>query len=222
MAKILIVDADEEKLQIALKLQGYETVGVRLIKDAWAYVREKNVELIILDVELPDGKGIDFCERLKLEGDDTPILFLSSTFTESTIVSAFKSGAEDFIKKPFGLEELKVRINKILKKYHVPQKKMIFGDLLIDPVTRVVQSMDRIVNLGRKEVEILVMLIKRGGDVVTRESILTHLYGDSDLFDRTVDSHVSHLRKKLRNLVGAGIEIHSVYGLGYKIIWKGQ
>ena len=222
MAKILIVDADEKNLQTTLKLHGYETEGAGLLKDAWTSVREKDFELIILDVELPDGSGIDFCERLKLEGDDTPILFLSSTFDESTIVSGLNGGAEDFIKKPFGHEELKVRINKILKKFHVPQKKMIFGDLLIDPVTRVVQCMDRIVNLGRKEVDILVLLIKRGGDVVTRESILSHLYEDSDLFDRTVDSHVSHLRKKLRNLVGAGIEIHSVYGLGYKIMWKGQ
>ena len=83
-----------------------------------------------------------------------------------------------------------------------------------------VTILDQIVTLGRKELEILILLARRAGDIVTRENILTALYENADMYDRTVDSHMSHLRKKLKEVAGSTLQINSVYGLGYRLEWK--
>jgi len=110
-------------------------------------------------------------------------------------------------------------MNKIIKKFTPASATIVFGDLTIDPVKRVVTIMDQMVTLGRKEMEILIILAKKAGDIVTRESILSTLYESSDLYDRTVDSHMSHLRRKLRDAAGKSLQINSVYGLGYRLEW---
>lgn len=225
MPKILIVEDDPQiskSLMLNLKLSGYEACSADTLFEAWELIKRDHFDLICLDIGLPDGSGIDFCQKIRDHGNDIPILFLSARTDEASVVKGINSGADDYLRKPFGMDELKVRMNKIIKKFIFPATQIQFGKLTIDPSKHVVTIMDRIVSLGRKELEILVLLTKRAGDIVSRETILNALYDNADMYDRTVDSHMSHLRKKLREAAGPALQINSVYGLGYRIEWKEQ
>lgn len=223
MSKILIVEDDPQitkSLSINLKFSGYETSAATNIHDAWELLKNEHFDLMCLDIGLPDGSGLDLCQKIRTEGNDIPVLFISARTDEATVVKGINSGADDYLRKPFGMEELKVRMNKILKKFTLPTSIITFGNLKIDPGKRLVMILEQVVTLGRKELEILILLTKRPGEIVTREHILTALYDNADMFDRTVDSHMSHLRRKLREVAGPSLQINSVYGLGYRLEWK--
>jgi DNA-binding response OmpR family regulator len=223
MAKILIVEDDPQiakVLKINLKLSGHETENVSTIEDAWDTLRKDHFDLMCLDIGLPDGSGIDLCEKVRSNGDEIPILFMSARTDEATVVKGITSGGDDYIRKPFGIEELKARMNKVMKRVTLPVGKISFGCLSIDPVKRLVMIAGEIVNMGRKEMDILMILARRAGDIVTRDAILSALYDGADMYDRTVDSHMSHLRRKLRDSSGERMKITSVYGLGYRLEWK--
>lgn len=223
MSKILIVEDDPQiskSLLINLKLSGFEAHASSTMKNAWQRIKDEHFDLICLDIGLPDGSGLDLCQKIRREGHEVPILFISARTDEATAVEAMNHGADDYVRKPFGIEELKVRMKKMMKKFILPEAPLTFGDLTIDPANRLVRIVDKIVVLGRKELEILILLTKRAGDIVTRENILNVLYENADTYDRTVDSHMSHLRKKIREVAGENLQINSVYGLGYRLNWK--
>lgn len=223
MPKILIVEDDQQiskSLSLNLKYSGYETTAAFSVSEAWNYLKSEHFDLMCLDIGLPDGNGLDFCQKVRDQGHEIPVLFLSARTDESSVVKGINSGADDYLRKPFGIEELKVRMNKILKKFSLPTNIITFEKLSIDPLKRIVTIMDEVVTLGRKELEILVLLTKKAGEIVTRETILTTLYENADMYDRTVDSHMSHLRKKIREAAGSSLQINSVYGLGYRLEWK--
>lgn len=224
MARILIVEDDPQiakVLRLNLKLSGHETEAVTTVQDAWDILRRDHFDLMCLDIGLPDGSGIDLCEKVRSNGDEIPILFMSARTDEATVVKGITTGADDYIRKPFGMEELKARMNKIMKRFTPPSVNLSFGELAIDPAKRLVTIAGKMVNLGRKEMDILMILTRRAGDIVTRETILSALYDGADMYDRTVDSHMSHLRRKIREIAGESLRITSVYGLGYRLEWKG-
>jgi DNA-binding response OmpR family regulator len=223
MPKILIIEDDPQItkiLKLNLKLSGFDTDNAMTIKDAWAKITTDHFDLLLMDIGLPDGSGLDLCQKVRESGNDVPIVFLSALTDEATVVKGIKNGADDYLRKPFGLEELKVRVNKFVRKLMPHMQTIKFGDLTIDPTKRVVTLMGEMLSLGRKELDILTLLARRAGDIVTRENILTTLYENADLYDRTVDSHMSHLRRKLREVSGQSLQISSVYGLGYRLEWK--
>jgi DNA-binding response OmpR family regulator len=224
MPKILIVEDDPQItkiLKLNLRLSGLETEHAGTFQDAWSKINQDHFDLILLDIGLPDGNGLDLCEKIRVSGNDVPVVFLSARTDEASVVKGIKNGADDYLRKPFGLEELKVRVNKFIKKVVPNMHTVKFGELSIDPAKRVVNLMGEMISLGRKELDILTLLARRAGDIVTRESILNALYENADLYDRTVDSHMSHLRRKLRDVAGQSLQITSVYGLGYRLEWKG-
>lgn len=223
MPKILIVEDDPQItkiLKLNLKLSGFETDNAMTFQDAWQKITADHFDLLLLDIGLPDGNGLDLCQKVRESGNDVPIVFLSALTDEATVVKGIKNGADDYLRKPFGLEELKVRVNKFVKKIAPHLQVVKFGDLTIDPVKRVVTVMGEMITLGRKELDILTLLARKSGDIVTRENILATLYENADLYDRTVDSHMSHLRRKIRDVAGQTLQISSVYGLGYRLEWK--
>ncbi|WPU64152.1 response regulator transcription factor [Peredibacter starrii] len=223
MPKILIVEDDPQItkiLKLNLKLSGFETDNAMTFQDAWQKINADHFDLLLLDIGLPDGNGLDLCQKVRESGNDVPIVFLSALTDEATVVKGIKNGADDYLRKPFGLEELKVRVNKFVKKIAPHLQVVKFGDLTIDPVKRVVTVMGEMITLGRKELDILTLLARKSGDIVTRENILSTLYENADLYDRTVDSHMSHLRRKIREVAGQTLQISSVYGLGYRLEWK--
>lgn len=222
MKKILIIEDDPQIakiLSLNLKYAGYATQFAHTFKDGMKDLKEEQFDLVLLDIGLPDGDGLDLCQRLRQSGDDIPILFISAKTDEATVVQAISQGADDYLRKPFGIEELKARMNKILKKFTPPLTPLQFGELTIDPAKRIMKAMDRSVSLGSKELGIMILLAKKAGEIVSRETILEALYLNVDLYDRTVDSHMSHLRKKLKELADNKLQINSVYGQGYRLVW---
>lgn len=223
MPKILIIEDDPQItkiLKLNLKLSGFDTDNAGTFHEAWAKIATDHFDLLLMDIGLPDGSGLDLCQKVRESGNDVPIVFLSALTDEATVVKGIKNGADDYLRKPFGLEELKVRVNKFVRKLMPHMQTIKFGDLTIDPTKRVVTLMGEMISLGRKELDILTMLARKAGDIVTRENILSSLYENADLYDRTVDSHMSHLRRKIREVAGPSLQISSVYGLGYRLEWK--
>jgi DNA-binding response OmpR family regulator len=203
-----------------LRLSGYDIDNAMSFNEAWDKISTTNFDLLLMDIGLPDGCGLDLCKKIRESGNEVPIVFLSALTDEATVVKGIKSGADDYLRKPFGLEELKARINKFVQRIAPHMQTIQCGSLIIDPAKRAVTLMGEAITLGRKELDILVLLARRAGDIVTRENILSTIYGNADLYDRTVDSHMSHLRKKIRDIAGPALQISSVYGLGYKLEWK--
>jgi DNA-binding response OmpR family regulator len=224
MPKILIVEDDPQItkiLKLNLHLSGNDSEHAGTFQEAWSKIATDNFDLILMDIGLPDGSGLDLCQKVRESGNDVPIVFLSARTDEASVVKGIKNGADDYLRKPFGLEELKVRINKLIKKIAPNMQIIRLGELSIDQSKRIVTFMGEMISLGRKELDILILLAKKSGDIVTRENILNTLYDNADLYDRTVDSHMSHLRRKLRHIAGQSFQITSVYGLGYRLEWKG-
>lgn len=223
MPKILIIEDDPQItkiLKLNLKLSGFDTDNATTFQEAWSKITSDHFDLLLMDIGLPDGSGLDLCQKVRESGNDVPIVFLSALTDEATVVKGIKNGADDYLRKPFGLEELKVRVNKFVRKLMPHMQTIKFGELTIDPTKRVVTLMGEMISLGRKELDILTMLARKAGDIVTRENILSSLYENADLYDRTVDSHMSHLRRKIREVAGPSLQISSVYGLGYRLEWK--
>lgn len=225
MPKILIIEDDPhitKILKLNLKISGYETQSTARINEGWDWINKNHYDLVLMDIGLPDGSGLELCQKIRQSGNDVPILFLSARTDEATVVKGIKTGGDDYLRKPFGIEELKVRMNKFIKRSSPLQRPIHYGELIIDPTKRLVTILGESVSLGRKELDILTVLARKAGDIVTREHILGALYDNIDLYDRTVDSHMSHLRRKIREVAGAALQITSVYGLGYRLEWKGQ
>lgn len=222
MSKILLVEDDPQisrTLKINLGLNGFHVTLASSISEALIKFSKDEFHMILMDIGLPDGSGLDLCKTIRETNTEIPILFLSARTDEATVVRGITLGADDYIRKPFGTEELKIRMNKILKR--LPSSKSIcFGDLKIEIDKRLVTIHDKVLSLGKKEMEILIILAKRAGDVVTRETILNMIQETSEIFDRTIDSHMSHLRKKIREHAGDCLQINSIYGVGYRLEWR--
>jgi DNA-binding response OmpR family regulator len=222
MFKVLIVEDDiqiSRSLSMNLKLSGFEVEAVGKVSDGWSMVQKNHYDILLLDIGLPDGSGLELCQRIRESGDDVPILFLSARTDEPTVVKGIQLGADDYIRKPFGTEELKARMNKLLKKTAQLDKMFLFNKLHIDIPNREIRVAEKSVNLGKKELDILLILARRAGDLVTREAILSQMEDSTSGNDRTIDSHMSHLRKKLKEVGGEALQIVSVYGEGYKLVW---
>ena len=202
-----------------LRFGGFDVDGVDCIQHAWEHVSKNSYDLILLDIGLPDGSGLDLCQRIRNAGHAMPILFLSARTDEETVVKGMNLGADDYIRKPFGTEELKARMNKLLKRNVSAPMTLKAGLLTLDPIKRSAKCGSHTMTLSRREFDLLCLLARKKDETLTREFIIEHLSGDGDSFDRTIDSHMSHLRKKLREVAGESIRIVPVYGVGYRLEW---
>lgn len=221
--RVLLVEDDPQiakSLAMSLGYDGFEVATADSVTQGWELVNSKTYDVLLLDVNLPDGSGIELCSRIRTSGQELPILFLSARTDEETVVRGMNRGGDDYIRKPFGVEELKTRILKILQRVGRPRDIVSAGPLTLDLDKRSAVIDGTPLTLGRREFDILTVLAKRPGDVVTREHILQFLDQDAEVFDRTIDSHISHLRRKIREAVETSLEIVSVYGVGYRLQWK--
>lgn len=220
MVKVLLVEDDPQiakSLSLNLSFNGFDVAIAETLAQAWAKLTARSFDLFLFDVGLPDGTGIELCQRVRAAGKTTPVLFLSARTDEETVVKGMNVGADDYVRKPFGIEELKVRIQRVLKRAPPAGNVILAGPLSMDLDKRLVAIDGRSMTLGRREFEILAQMARRNGDVVTREAILENLEEKPELYDRTIDSHMSHLRKKLREAAGTRVQIVAVYGVGYRL-----
>lgn len=224
---ILLVE-DEENLQEALKLnlelEGYEVTSSYDGADALNVIRKEHFDLIILDVMLPEIDGITVCETIRLNNFSIPILILSAKNTSADRVLGLKKGADDYLTKPFNLEELLLRVSNLIKKSEQLAIKQpiaevyTFGKNKID--FKALEGFNKAgekITLTKKEGMLLKLLIENKNEVVTREKILQTVWGYNVYpTTRTIDNFILNFRKYFETDSRNPVHFHSVRGVGYK------
>lgn len=220
--KILIVEDDErltEALAEDLSDQNYtvEIAGNGLM--GWELATTYHYDLILLDIMLPQLDGITLCQRLRSQGNTTPVLMLTARDTTSDKVVGLDAGADDYLVKPFELQELAARTRALLRRNQANLSfKLSWGELTLDPNCCEVTYKNASLSLTPKEYRLLEMFLRNGRRVFTRTQILDHLWAfESCPEEDTVRAHIKGLRQKLK-LAGAPPDlIETVYGLGYRL-----
>jgi len=225
MKKILIIE-DEKDLVTGLKFN----LEARDYKISTAYdgeagyrkALEEKPDLVILDLMLPKLNGYEVCKRLKKEVPNTLIIMLTAKSQEAEIVTGLELGADDYITKPFGVLELLARINTILRRVQsgseIPEVYR-FGDIEINFKKYDASKKGKSLKLSPREYEILHYFIKKQGEIVTRDDLLSQIWGyDSFPNTRTVDAHIAKLRGKIEDKPEEPKLIVTLHGLGYKFL----
>lgn len=181
------------------------------------FVREHDFDLIAFNLFMATDQDKENLRRLREEGTPHSILFFYQDAENLIFFDEMKSAEDDLLKVPAIADELNFKIAKIQKTILTTEINIQLGPFVIEPKARLVHYMNQFKKLGRREFQIFQLLAQKKDEVVSREKILEHLYFQVDLYDRTIDSHISHLRKKLWELAGPALQIISVYGHGYRI-----
>lgn len=208
----------QEAVGIALAAEGRQMQGVTSIAAAKvALAGDTTFDVVLLDIGLPDGDGLTFCRWLRASRPSQPILFLTARVDEESAVAALGAGGDDFLRKPFGMRELLARAARVYAR--VPRPAVVrYGPLAWEAAEQRISCHGKQLRLSRREYTLLALLIERGGRLVTREALLDRIDGDGNLLDRTLDSHLSHLRQRLREANAAGVAIVAEYGMGYRLL----
>lgn len=222
MPKILVVDDEpqiNDFLRRGLTYKGFEVAAVSNGEDALNSARDYPPDLVVLDIMLPDMTGYEVCRRLRASGDrNLPILMLTARDALSDKITGLDCGADDYITKPFAFEELLARIRANLRRVehqNRPNRKLEVGDLVIDPAIREVRRADRLVELTSREFDLLELLTRHQGQVLTKEIIFERIWGyDNESGIEVIKVYINYLRSKL-NAGGKPDMIHSVRGIGY-------
>ena len=217
--KILIVDDDLdflENLKHHLKKEKYLVSTATNGKDALAIACKDNPQLIILDINMPDMDGVEVCRHIRELPDlaNSLVMFLTNCNEDYTQIAAFEAGADDYITKPLKPELHLSRIRAILKRIvpTIATPISIIGDITIDREKYIILLKDHIIELPRKEFELLDFLTSRPGKVFSREEILNSIWNkDFTVIHRTIDVHISKIREKIGNKY-----IKTIKGIGYK------
>ncbi|MCG8538682.1 MAG: response regulator transcription factor [Clostridia bacterium] len=222
--KILVIDDEHhilELIQFNLENNGFEVLTCDNGEDAVTTAINKDIDLIILDLMLPGINGIEVCKRIRESSDNnTPIIMLTAKGEENDKIQGLDIGADDYMTKPFSIRELLARIKAVLRRTedkNINNENIIkVRDIKIDIEKHEVRKDDRVLELTLKEFELLKMLARNRGKVLSRDVILDRIWGYEYFGDtRTVDVHIRHLRKKIDDNEGAFIE--TVRGVGYKM-----
>jgi DNA-binding response OmpR family regulator len=228
MARVLLVEDNVDLaygLQNNLEIEGYEVRVAEKGETGLKQAREWDPDLIILDLMLPDLDGYRVLQHLRKSGVMTPVLILTARGEESDKVLGFRLGADDYVTKPFGLMELLARVEAILRRVQGPsvsdavegQDAEEFGAVRIDVRSRTVLRDGIELSLTPKELDLLLALIRRRGAVVSRLELLQEVWGHrAAVVSRTVDTHISELRRKLEEEPSHPRHILTVHKAGYR------
>jgi two-component system response regulator RpaA len=233
MSKILVVDDDQsivELVKINLELMGHDVITSSDGTKGYALVKQEMPDLVILDVMMPEVDGYTVAQRIRQNDatKDIPILMLTALGMLQDKVQGFNSGVDDYLVKPFELDELKVRVKALLRRTSsLPEslKKpeiLTVGDITLIPENLIVKLKDEEVKLTPIEFEIISCLLQKHGQTVSSGTLLQDVWGYSQDDDvETIRVHIRHLRSKLEKAVPTRKYIETVYGGGYKLLPDG-
>jgi two-component system OmpR family response regulator len=217
--RILLVDDDRRLTSLlapSLRSEGYAVDVAATVEDGLWLASEAPFDVIVLDVGLPDGDGIDLCRRLRATGVWAPILMLTARGEIGDRVRGLDAGADDYLAKPFSFDELLARVRALLRRGQ-PERPSVLavGSLRLDPATRQVSVDGRLLPIAGRALAILELLVRRADQLVTREEIMEHVWdwaweGTSNV----IDVHVAAIRATLREVPGAPV-VETVRGAGF-------
>ena len=221
-AQILVVDDESgvrELVGDVLELEGYEVTVASDGLDALSHIRKQKFDLYLLDINMPKIDGLLLLEKVRASGDSTPALLLSARREKDDIHQGFRVGADDYVTKPFSIEELALRVEAILRRTQTQQTTNILrcGPVSIDLDQHLVRHEDEIVELSPTEYNLLHYLIERKNKVVRKDALLNAVWGiDFENNSTVVETYISYLRKKLHRNGFEGIK--TVRGVGFQIV----
>ena len=220
-AHLLLVEDEPDVasfVQQGLQEEGYELTWVKEGHRALEYVQQKPVDLILLDIRLPDLSGMEVCERLRLHQPDLPIMMLTALDAVEDRVKGLRAGADDYLPKPFAFDELLARIEALLRRLERSERTNVLrdGPLKLDPAARTCTYDGAEVPLTPTEFDLLTYLMARRGQALSRDTIHRDVWGhDFDRGTNLIDVYVNYVRRKLEE-VGCPPPIETVRGVGYR------
>jgi two-component system OmpR family response regulator len=221
-AQILVVDDDpgvRELVGDVLELEGYEVTIALDGLDALSHIRKRKFDLYGLDINMPKIDGLVLLEKVRAAGDSTPALLLSARREKDDVHTGFRTGADDYVTKPFSIEELALRVEAILRRTRNEQSANVVrcGPISIDLDQHLVKFEDSIIELSPTEYNLLQYLIERKNKVVRKDALLNAIWGiDFENNSTVVETYISYLRKKLHRDGFEGIK--TVRGVGFQIV----
>ena len=220
---ILVIEDEPDirkTLEYNISQEGHTVLTAGSLHDAEKILQSQSLSLILLDLMLPDGSGLDFCRKLKTNSktESIPVIILTAKDDEVDKVVGFELGADDYVTKPFSVRELILRIKAVLKrgevKKDIVEVERQFGDLKIDIESHEVYVDEIQIELTALEFKLLNQLVETRGRVQSRDQLLTEVWGYSaEVTTRTVDTHIKRLRTKLGSM---GKYVQTIRGVGYK------
>ncbi len=225
MQKVLVVDDDahiRDVVCFALRREGFDAVEASTGRTAIQKFETEQPDLLVLDVLMPEGDGIAVCEQIR-QSSAAPIIFLSSKDAEADRIKGLDIGGDDYVTKPFSVRELVARVKAHLRRLQEQPKELdsslSIGPLNINVESRAARIDNETLDLTRTEFDLLTAMAREDGKVLAREKLMSGAYAANRIVsDRTIDSHIRRLRKKLRNL---GVDpIHTVHGVGFRLSFE--
>lgn len=222
MKKIIVIEDDKNLnrgITLRLQKEGYRVFSAYNLKDAKAFVEKESFDLIISDINLPDGNGLIFCEEVRKQSK-VYIIFLTALDTEIDIVNGYDIGADDYITKPFSLMVLISKVNAFMRRVETKQvNSLISENLRICYQEMKAYKLEKEIGLSKKELQLLIYLMEHAGTIISKEQILESIWDVDGQFvdDNTVAVNISRLRNKLGETEDMKY-IQNVRGMGY--IWK--
>ncbi len=218
MPKILLIE-DEKDIAALIELHaknlGYSFLWRETSAQGYQTVLSEKPDLVILDLMLPDGSGIEVCKKIRQTEmcKHLPLIILTAKAQEEDVLAGLSLGADDYVTKPFSPKVLFSRIHALLRRAHPQEKTFVFGEFTLDVAQYVLKKNAQSIPLTLSEFEILKRLLMHSGKVLTRDQLLQGIQGGSDIMGRNIDVHIVSLRKKM----GSGF-IETVRGVGYRLI----
>jgi two-component system, OmpR family, response regulator MprA len=218
--RILVVDderAVRESLRRALQLEGYEVELAEDGADALARLNGGNPDALILDVLMPTIDGLEVCRRIRREGNSVPVLMLTARAEVESRVAGLDAGADDYLPKPFALEELLARLRALLRRSGGTDEVLRFEDLELDPSTREARRGGDLMELTRTEFNLLELFMRNPRQVLTRSTIFERVWGyDFGFASNSLDVYIGYLRRKTEAANRPRL-IQTVRGVGYAL-----
>jgi len=217
-----VVVVDDERRMVELVTRYLEEVGMRTTgchdgHEALLAARDEDVDAMVLDLMIPGVSGLEVCRRLRREGNDVPILMLTARGAVPERVAGLEAGADDYLVKPFALEELAARLHAIARRREPPaEHRLVAGDVVLDPLEMRVWVADVEVPLARRELAMLTALMENAGRVVSRDRLFDAVWdGEVDIRSNSIEVHMSRLRARLEG--STTTKIVTLRGIGYRL-----
>ena len=222
MSRILIVDDEDglrDMLCDAMRIAGFDAVGAADGREARQITQSMDIDLIVADVNMPVMNGFELLESLRTDGNDVPVILLTAQTERNDVTRGFQIGADDYVKKPFGLEELLLRIQAVLRRtegYGEESNTLTCGPVTLDKEKYLVLLNGKQVEISPTEFRLLELLMSRKGKVVRKSELLSDVWGiNFSANTNVVDTYISYLRKKIHSSDYEGIR--TIRGVGFQM-----
>lgn len=217
MKRTIAIVEDEKDLNELMKRylekEGYLVKSFYTYESALQHTGDKDIDLWLLDIMLDEKSGFDLFEVIKSQRDDVPMIFISARDKEFDRIIGLEKGSDDYITKPFNMKEVVLRVNKIIQRFYREEEKFVIDGYAINETQRTISDGEEIIDLTTKEFDLLMLFVHKKGVALSREGIITAVWGEGYYgSDRVVDDTLRRLRKKMPKL-----NINTLHGYGYKL-----